>query len=53
MASSERIPVIGGAGFIGSFLCERLLADGHEVLRVDKVFAGRRKSVAYFRAALA
>jgi UDP-glucuronate decarboxylase len=47
MSRSERILVTGGAGFIGSFLCERLLADGHEVLCVDNFFTGRRKTVAH------
>ena len=42
----QRILVTGGAGFIGSFLCERLLAQGHEVLCVDNFFTGRRKNVA-------
>ena len=37
----------GGAGFIGSFLCERLLAQGHEVLCVDNFFTGRRANVAH------
>jgi len=45
--ASERILVTGGAGFIGSFLCERLLADGHEVLCVDNFFTGRRRTVAH------
>src|SRR5215208_3185495 len=36
--SSLRILVTGGAGFIGSFLCERLLAAGHELLRHDVTF---------------
>lgn len=31
----KKILVTGGAGFIGSHLCERLLADGHEVVAVD------------------
>jgi len=39
--------VTGGAGFIGSHLCERLLADGHEVLCVDNFFTGRRSNVAH------
>ena len=42
----NRIIVTGGAGFIGSHLCERLLADGHEVLCVDNFFTGRRQNVA-------
>lgn len=44
--SSLRILVTGGAGFIGSHLCERLLAAGHEVLCVDNFFTGRRANVA-------
>jgi UDP-glucuronate decarboxylase len=38
--------VTGGAGFLGSHLCARLLADGHEVLCVDNFFTGRRSNVA-------
>jgi len=41
-----RIIVTGGAGFIGSHLCERLLAAGNEVLCVDNFFTGRRQNVA-------
>jgi UDP-glucuronate decarboxylase len=41
-----RILVTGGAGFIGSHLCERLLADGHEVLCLDNFFTGRRVNIA-------
>lgn len=44
---SKRIVVTGGAGFIGSHLCERLLSDGHEVLCVDNFFTGRRVNVAH------
>ena len=40
-----RIIVTGGAGFIGSHLCERLLGQGHEVLCVDNFFTGRRQNV--------
>src|SRR3954451_20526908 len=49
-SSSLRILVTGGAGFIGSFLCERLLADGHEVLCADNFFTGRRANVAHLMA---
>lgn len=42
-----RILVTGGAGFIGSHLCERLLADGHDVLCLDNFFTGRRENVAH------
>ena len=43
----KRILVTGGAGFLGSFLCERLLADGQEVLCVDNFFTGSRGNVAH------
>jgi UDP-glucuronate decarboxylase len=42
----RRVLVTGGAGFIGSHLCERLLDDGHEVLCVDNFFTGTRTNVA-------
>jgi UDP-glucuronate decarboxylase len=40
-----RIMVTGGAGFIGSHLCKRLLDDGHEVLCVDNFFTGQRQNI--------
>ena len=42
---SKRILVTGGAGFLGSHLCERLLADGHDVLCVDNYYTGRRSNI--------
>jgi UDP-glucuronate decarboxylase len=39
--------VTGGAGFLGSHLCERLLADGHEVLCVDNFYTGTRHNIAH------
>jgi len=39
------VVVSGGAGFIGSHLCERLLAEGHAVLAVDNLVTGRRENV--------
>jgi UDP-glucuronate decarboxylase len=47
MLSERRILVTGGAGFIGSFLCERLLDSGADVLCVDNFFTGRRTNVAH------
>ncbi|MCB2110438.1 MAG: SDR family oxidoreductase [Defluviimonas sp.] len=44
---SKRILVTGGAGFLGSHLCERLLAAGHDVLCVDNYFTGRRSNLAH------
>jgi UDP-glucuronate decarboxylase len=40
-----RVLVTGGAGFIGSHLCERLLADGHDVLCLDNFFTGRKENI--------
>ena len=42
-----RILVTGGAGFLGSNLCDRLLADGHEVICIDNFFTGRKTNVAH------
>ena len=45
MHLERRILVTGGSGFLGSHLCERLLADGAEVLCVDNFFTGTRRNV--------
>ena len=45
MIEQSRIMVTGGAGFLGSHLCERLVASGHEVLCVDNFYTGRRRNV--------
>ena len=42
-----RTLVTGGAGFLGSHLCERLLQDGHEVICLDNFFTGRKVNVAH------
>jgi UDP-glucuronate decarboxylase len=44
-ALTKRILVTGGAGFIGSHLCRRLVQDGHEVLCVDNFFTGTRANI--------
>ena len=44
---SKRILVTGGAGFLGSHLCEKLLNEGHEVLCVDNFYTGRRSTIAH------
>jgi nucleoside-diphosphate-sugar epimerase len=42
-----RVLVTGGAGFLGSHLCERLLAQGHDILCVDNYFTGRKDNIAH------
>jgi UDP-glucuronate decarboxylase len=42
----KRVLVTGGAGFLGSHLCQRLIADGHDVLCVDNFFTGTRDNIA-------
>lgn len=43
----KRVLVTGGAGFLGSHLCDRLIADGHEVICLDNFFTGKKKNVAH------
>ena len=47
MYSNKRVLVTGGAGFLGSHLCERLLADGHEVLCIDNFYTSRKQNIAH------
>jgi UDP-glucuronate decarboxylase len=44
-----KILVTGGAGFLGSHLCERLLAEGHEVVCVDNFFTGAKRNVEHLQ----
>ncbi len=43
----SRTVITGGAGFVGSHLCERFLAEGHEVVCVDNLLTGHRRNVAH------
>ena len=43
----KKILVTGGAGFLGSHLCEKLLNDGNEVLSIDNYFTGQRKNISH------
>jgi UDP-glucuronate decarboxylase len=47
MSVPRKILVTGGAGFIGSHLCERLLSEGHDVLCVDNYFTGVKDNIAH------
>ncbi len=40
-----RVVVTGGAGFLGSHLCDRLVADGHEVIALDNLFTGSKRNI--------
>ncbi len=40
-----RVLVTGGAGFLGSHLCDRLLQDGHEVIALDNLFTGAKRNI--------
>jgi nucleoside-diphosphate-sugar epimerase len=42
----KRILVTGGAGFVGSHLCERLLKEGNEVISLDNYFTGNKIALA-------
>jgi len=44
---AKRILVTGGAGFLGSHLCDRLIEAGHEVLCVDNFYTGRKENIAH------
>jgi UDP-glucuronate decarboxylase len=46
MQETKRILVTGGAGFVGSFLCEKLVAQGHDVICVDNMYTGSRRNIA-------
>jgi UDP-glucuronate decarboxylase len=47
MSTIKRILVTGGAGFLGSHLCERLVADGHDVICLDNFFTSQKSNVAH------
>ena len=43
--SHRRVLVTGGAGFLGSHLCDKLLAEGNEVLCIDNFYSGNRENI--------
>ena len=46
MSSAKKILVTGGAGFLGSHLCDRLIAQGHQVVCLDSFFTGSERNIA-------
>jgi len=46
----KKVLVTGGAGFVGSHLCDRLIKDGHEVICLDNLFTGSRDNIAHLSA---
>ena len=47
MSRASRAVITGGAGFLGSHLCERMLAEGHQVVCVDNLVTGRTENIAH------
>ncbi len=47
IGGDKRILVTGGAGFLGSHLCERLLVEGHDILCVDNFYTGSKRNIAH------
>ncbi|MFM6990381.1 MAG: NAD-dependent epimerase/dehydratase family protein, partial [Rhodoferax sp.] len=50
VTNRKRVLVTGGAGFLGSHLCERMLNDGNEVLCVDNFYSGTKDNIAHLLA---
>ena len=46
MAEMKKILITGGAGFLGSHLSDRLIAQGHQVVALDSLFTGSQKNIA-------
>lgn len=44
---NKKTLITGGAGFLGSHLCDRLIKDGHDVLCVDNFFTGNKSNAAH------
>ena len=45
----EKVLVTGGAGFVGSFLCDRLINEGHEVIVNDNFFTGKKSNLLHLQ----
>ena len=45
----EKVLVTGGAGFVGSFLCDRLINEGHEVIAIDNFFTGKKSNLLHLQ----
>ena len=47
MIIRNQVLVTGGAGFLGSHLCDRLIKDGHDILCLDNFFTGNKQNIAH------
>ena len=45
----EKVLITGGAGFVGSFLCDRLINEGHEVIVIDNFFTGKKSNLVHLQ----
>ncbi len=45
----EKVLITGGAGFVGSFLCDRLINEGHEVIVIDNFFTGKKSNLLHLQ----
>ena len=52
MMDRKSVLVTGGAGFLGSHLCDRVIADGHDIICVDNLFTGTKADIEHLISAV-